>query len=226
MHGILCYHRSPRNILIMGSGLMRGHVSVICERSLNFWVIVGKSLRLIASILLSPWSQTKRQWIRHLLCFVSGLSSSTKPAKSDNVQNFGYRGYSNRDIIGTASSFLSGIHMLLNQSIPYQHLVFIVISFSVLARQWICLWSYHHFYISIDMFEMNQGEYSSTFEFGRPCHLLLWLDSYMMQLSRYEEKTEQKWWTSSPRRRVILSEWYQCDNFSRVNEGPNSQSTL
>jgi len=32
-------------------------------------------------------------------------------------------------------------------------LVFIVISFSVLARQWICLWSDHHFYIPVDVFE-------------------------------------------------------------------------
>jgi len=37
---------------------------------------------------------------------------------------------------------------------------------------------------------------------------------------------KKNWWTSSPRRWGILSEWYQCDSFSRVNEGPNSQSTL
>ena len=36
MQGILCHPRSPRNLLIMGSRLMRGHISVICERSLIY----------------------------------------------------------------------------------------------------------------------------------------------------------------------------------------------
>ena len=63
----------------------------------------------------------------------------------------------NRDIIGIAISWPSDIHFRnicywINQY-PYQYLVFIVISFSVLARQWICLWCYNHFYISIDVFE-------------------------------------------------------------------------
>jgi len=35
---------------------------------------------------------------------------------------------------------------------------------------------------------MNQRDYPSTFEFCRPRHLLLWLDSYIMRLSQYEKK--------------------------------------
>ena len=35
---------------------------------------------------------------------------------------------------------------------------------------------------------MNQGEYPPTFEFCRPRHLLLWLDSYIMRLNQYEKK--------------------------------------
>ena len=35
---------------------------------------------------------------------------------------------------------------------------------------------------------MNQGEYPPTFEFCRPRHLLLWLDSYIMRLNEYEKK--------------------------------------
>ena len=37
---------------------------------------------------------------------------------------------------------------------------------------------------------MNRGEYPSTFEFYRPRHLLLWLDSYIMRLSQCEKITK------------------------------------
>ena len=49
---------------------------------------------------------------------------------------------------------------------------------------------------------------------------ITWFLHYAAQSIR-----RKKWWTSSPRRRVILSEW-QYDNFSGVNEGPNFLSTL
>ena len=66
MQDKLCYPCSSRNPLRVISSLQltRSHVSVICERSLNFWVIAF------------AWSQTKTSI--HLLCFVSELSSSTK----------------------------------------------------------------------------------------------------------------------------------------------------
>jgi len=109
----LCYPRSPRNLLTVVFSW--GHDScVVMSQSVvkNHWnfKLLGYSWRLIVSMLLSQWNQTKTQCIRHLLCFVSELSSSTKPAKSDSVPSFGHRGYSNRDIIGTAISFLSDIH--------------------------------------------------------------------------------------------------------------------
>ena len=53
MQGILCYPRSPRNVLIMGSRLMHGHVSVTCERFLNFWVIVAFD-RLHTAVTVKP----------------------------------------------------------------------------------------------------------------------------------------------------------------------------
>ena len=113
MQGILCYPRNPRNLLTVVFSW--GHDScVVMSQPVvkNHWnlKLLGYSWRLIVSILLSPWSQTKTQCIRHFLSFVSELSSSTEPAKSDSVQNFGYQGYSNRYIIGTAMSFLSDIH--------------------------------------------------------------------------------------------------------------------
>jgi len=37
---------------------------------------------------------------------------------------------------------------------------------------------------------MNWGEYPSTFEFCRPRHLLVWLDSYIMRLNQYEKKSD------------------------------------
>ena len=183
-------------------------------------------MRLIVSILLSPWSQTKTSIHQTSSMFCrEATSDQNYQARLNRLDLTAYKilDIGNRDI---AISFLSDIHFRniccwINQY-PYRYLALIVIPFPVLAKQWICLWSYHHFYIHWRLWSlMNQGEYPSTFEFFRPRHLLLWLDSYMMQLSRYEEKTKQKWWTSSPRRRVILSEWYQYDNFSRVNEGPD-----
>jgi len=114
MRDKLCFPRSPRNLLRVVSSRCHDScmvMSVICERSLTYsWHRV--------CVLSSPYcchreAKQKRRCIRHLLCFVSELSSSTKPAKSDTVQNFGYRGYSNRDIIGTAISFLSDIHFVI-----------------------------------------------------------------------------------------------------------------
>jgi len=176
-----------------------GHVSVICERSLTYsWHRV--------CVLSSPYcccreAKQKCRCIRHLLCFVSELSSSTKPAKSDNVQNFGYRGYSNRDIIGTAISFLSDIHLrnicyLINQH-AYQYLVFIVIPFPVLARQWICLWSYHHFHIPIDIFEAR----------GLSFHICILPSSPPMQLNQYEKKVMGKLTSSSSNIERMIPVW-------------------
>ena len=113
-------------------------------------------MRSIVSILLSPWSQIKMS-IHSVFC----RKATSDQARPNLLNLTAYRildtEYSNWDIIGTAISFLSNVHFrnicyLINQH-PYQYPVFIVIPFSVLARQWICLWSCHHFYISIDVFE-------------------------------------------------------------------------
>jgi len=169
---------------------MRGYVSVTCERSLTYsWH------RLC--VWSSPYfcrreAKQKRQYIRHLLYFVSELSSSTEPAKSDSVQNCGYWGYSNRDIIGTAISFLSDIHLRnicywINQY-PYQYLVFIVIPFPGLARQWIYLWSYHHFYISVDVWV----SFHIWMVPSSPPVTMAWFLHYATQLIRKEKKLMDK----------------------------------
>jgi len=193
----------------MGSRLMRGHVSVICERSLTYsWHRV--------CVWSSPYcclheAQQNRQCIRHLLCFVSELSSSTKPAKSDSVPSFGYRGYSNRDIIGIAVSFLSDIHSRnvcygINQY-PYQYLVFIVISFSVLAGQWIYLWSYHHFYISVDVYESRGVSFHFWILPSSPPVTMTWFLHYVAQLIRKEKKLMDKLTSSSGNIERMIPVW-------------------
>ena len=173
-------------------------------------------MRLIVSILLSPWSQAETSI--HQTPSVFCREATSDQARLNRLNLTAYKILDNP----------LWKYLLLNQSIPYQYLVFIVISFSVLARQWICLWSYHHFYISIDVFEARwiKGSILPHLNFAvlATCYydlILTWCSSVDTK-----EKTKQNCWTSSPRRRVILSEWYQCDNFSRVNEGPNAQSTL
>jgi len=106
----------------------------------------------------------------------------------------------NRDIIGIAISFLSDTHFrniyyLINQY-PYQYLVFIVrfLQDSGYASGVIIISTSPSTSLKPD----ESRGYPSTFEFYRPRHLLLWLDSYTMQLNQYEKK--KRWWTSSPRR--------------------------
>ena len=110
--------------------------------TLNFWVIASK-----------------RQYIRHLICCVEREATSDQNYQARlnrlNLTAYIILDIGNRDIIGIAISWLSDIHFRnicywINQYL-YQYII--VIPFPVLARQWICLWSYHHFYISVDVFE-------------------------------------------------------------------------
>jgi len=214
MQDILCYPETFSQLYLYG---VTTHAWSCLSQSWkiietwNFWVIVG--------VWSSPYccrseAKQKCQCIKHLPCFVSELSSSTKPAKSDSVQNFGYRGYSNRDIIGTAISFLSDFYF---RNICYwinQYLVFIVIPFPVLARQWICLWSYHHFYISVDVYESREVSFHIWILPSSPLVTMTWFLHYAAQSIRKEKSDGQA--------HLVVGEYWANDaNFSRVNEGPD-----
>ena len=54
---------------------------------------------------------------------------------------------------------------------------------------------------------MNRGEYPSTFEFYRPRHLLLWLDSYINWLNQYEKKVMDKLTSSSGTIERMIPVW-------------------
>ena len=54
---------------------------------------------------------------------------------------------------------------------------------------------------------MNRGEYPSTFEFYRPRHLLLWLDSYINWLNQYEKKVMDKLTSSSGNIERMIPVW-------------------
>jgi len=110
-------------------------------------------LRLIVSILLSPWSQTKTSIHQTSSVLCREATSDQARLYRLNLTTFKILDIGNT-VISLVLQFLScliyNICYLINQY-PYQYLVFIVIPF--LARQWLCLGSYHHFYTSIDVFE-------------------------------------------------------------------------
>ena len=224
MQDKLCCPCSPRNPLITRLQLMCSHVSVICERSSNFWVIAFVFDRLHTAVAVKP---NKNVNTSDIFCVL--YQNYQARLNRLNLTAYKFLGTGNRDIIDIAISFLSDIHLRnicywINQY-PYQYLVFIVISFSVLARQWICLWSYHHFYISVDVFEAWWIKKSILPHLNFAVLATRYYDLILTLCGSINTK-RKNWWISSPHRRVILSEWYQYDNFSRVNEGPNSQSTL
>ena len=130
--------------IIMRSRFMHSHLWKIIE-NLNFWVIVGIEFafdRLHTAVAVKPNKNVNTSSV-----FCREATSNQNHQARLNLTAYKYWKYSNRDIIGTAISFLSDIHFwkyLINQC-PYQYLVFIVIPFPVLARQSKCLWSCHQF---------------------------------------------------------------------------------
>ena len=191
----------------MGSRLMHGHVSVICERSLTYsWHRV--------CVWLSPYfcrceAKQKRQYIRHLLCFVSELSSSTKPAKSDSIQIFGYR-----KSISLVSQFLS---CLTSTSETY-----VIESINTLTNISSSSWSRFLFlqdsgYASGAIIISTSPSTSLKPDESRGLSFHIWIlpssppvamtYSYIMQLNQYEKKVMGKLTSSSSNIERMIPVW-------------------
>ena len=113
-----------------------------------------KVTKLIVIKIFDDVGELLTEFLKRLLrshAIVVSVPSSTKSAKFDSIQNFGNTVIEMSLVSQFLSCLTSTWETYVTESINI--LVFIVIPFSVLARQWICLWSYHHFYISIDVFE-------------------------------------------------------------------------
>ena len=105
MQDKLCCPCSPRNPLITRLQLTRSHVSVICERSSNFWVIAFVFDRLHTAVAVKP---NKNVNTSDIFCVL--YQNYQARLNRLNLTAYKFLGTGNRDIIDIAISFLSDIH--------------------------------------------------------------------------------------------------------------------